>query len=295
MKFCENVTMIAVGRQPDKNAILTRVRCKMWSCEYCARINRTQWQLRIIRTIEKIGVQGWAFVTVTVKSQSDNADVIIKKLQSGLSKLLKRMRRANIFDDMPYIRVYERGSESGRWHAHLLVRFARYAMGDYYGKNNDILIDSRHNINKSNTKWVKDSANKCLLGYIADYKTIVPESDAQRDIPAQLQQIFYVVSYIVKYMSKDIQEVIQSEKPKNLRVIQSSREFKPEYATDVDADELAWSVQTDYTFQEFVETDKMQTHDVQRETRVKLGDFAPVSGNYLHVQIVEHDDEEALD
>jgi hypothetical protein len=92
------------------------VRCKRWSCEICAQINR--------RRVIALGVAGkpTAFLTLTVSSNHyETPDDAARDLKRGLVALRKRIRRTWPGETMSFLAVFEQ-HKSGWPHLHLLIR-----------------------------------------------------------------------------------------------------------------------------------------------------------------------------
>lgn len=195
----------------------------------------------------------FAFCTVTAHEKVRTPGKTYKTLQSALSKLFKRMRRANAYSDMPYVRVYEPHAD-GRLHVHMIIHWTS-AIG---------ASDER------NERWLKDNMRACGGGYIADYQTIEPAYDPDRDNGRFTQSVLQVASYVLKYMSKGVQETVKAEGYPRMRVIQASQDFPPELATDVEARE--WRVQDRYRYGDYVK-DVKPVRDVQIGKRIRATDF----------------------
>lgn len=88
---CPNISVAAIGKNaaPDKRKhLFTRVRCKQWSCEYCAHVNRVQWLMRMIRGIEASSPKfEMRLVTLTVEGSALDADAQLARIQKALPKL----------------------------------------------------------------------------------------------------------------------------------------------------------------------------------------------------------------
>ena len=236
--YCKNVSMLAIG-QGEEDTVLTRVRCKQWSCQYCAYINRVQWNMRIMRAMQQNRATwgNFAFVTITAHEKMRTPKKSYKTLQNALSKLLKRMRRKNAYSDMPYVRVFE-PHKSGALHAHLIIHWTT----------------DLNATDKQNTRWLKDNARSCGAGYQADYRTITPGYDPGRQNGRRVQEVLQVAAYVVKYMTKDLQQTVEEEAYPRMRRIQASQHFPPKLATDVE--DRDWRVESRYTYDQFVEDTK---------------------------------------
>jgi len=92
-EFCPNLHMLAVSKQPSGSEIgFVRLRCKMWTCEYCAKINRLQWRAKLIHHIH--ATQGaWSWFTLTAHSQTRGEERSIANLRRAWEKIIKRLKR----------------------------------------------------------------------------------------------------------------------------------------------------------------------------------------------------------
>jgi glutaredoxin len=281
MKYCTQVKKVAVSYDKTTNQ-LTRLRCKKWSCPYCAWVNRAVWLKRIFQYIESDGQEiDWYFITLTASSKDHKAHSTIDAMQSHLSKLIKRMRRANHYDDMPYIRVYEK-HDSGEYHAHMLIQWSlKKDWDDYNAKR-----EKRKPRKWSPKTWLKTNAKECGLGYMADWQKVEVKYDADfmdkngnRPNPTE-QGTRQVVMYIMKYMTKENMDIVESEKGANVRMIQASQHIKPlqqEKTQD-------WQVLGDYSVTDWFIDDRNML-DLQIDRQLQPSDFN--SDRYTHEKTIE--------
>lgn len=223
---CENFRAIIADVTDEKQWYMSRIRCKMWSCEGCAAINKRRWRAHLIDKINKIGTfEKWWFITVTAhrkahKSVSQMATV--RNLQRGLKTLYDRLRRIVIkgTEKLEYVRVYE-PHKTKKVHAHLIVRASfTKATNVFDKKGND----------KGMTRWLKDNAASIGLGYQASAKPILSHIGVHSG---------FVTSYVTKYMTKDIQGGLSF--PKGLRRIQCSSGFG---ALDERESQFTWTMKS---------------------------------------------------
>lgn len=191
---CPNFTGYLLGLYDDR-AILLRTRCKQWSCEVCAEVNRAQWRAVIIDAVNKIGGQ-WAFMTLTAHQNATTEETSLKNLQGGWKRLIERIKRQlEPGFKLHFVRVYEH-HEDGRIHMHALINW--------------IPKDYKEPKRKSSpgSRWLKDNAPQCGMGN--QVKIIVIKGHAG-----------LVAAYITKYMTKQMDAF-----PKGTRRIQTSQGFK---------------------------------------------------------------------
>lgn len=187
---CDNYTGIVVSEPENTGKMLVaEMRCKMWSCAYCANVNRNIWRTHIINRIEKLGGE-WCFITLTAHEKAHKANKTLENLRDGWKTLYDRLRRYFAGSEkLEYVRVFEK-HKTGRFHIHAIIR----------AKIPD---------DKAFKRWLKKNARECGMGYQADAKNITGDGSA-----------LLVASYICKYMTKDAQNL--GDMPKGLRRIQAS-------------------------------------------------------------------------
>ena len=92
------------------------LRCRRWSCEYCAQLNRR----RVIAIA--VAAKPRALLTLTVSSkQYPDADDAAEALKRGLRLLRLRLERHSRLTNFHFLAVFER-HKSGHPHLHLLIR-----------------------------------------------------------------------------------------------------------------------------------------------------------------------------
>lgn len=103
-------------KRDGPSAEVNAVRCKRWSCEICAQLNR-----RRIIALARMG-RPTAMLTLTVSNKNYPSPVdAARDLKRGLVALRKRIARAHPGEKTPFLVVYEK-HKSGWPHMHLLIR-----------------------------------------------------------------------------------------------------------------------------------------------------------------------------
>lgn len=249
---CENFRGIVADTTDSRQWYMARVRCKMWSCELCSQINRSQWRAHIIDKINKIGTFGkWWFITVTAHRRAHkaiNQRSTLSNLQRGLKTLYDRLRREIVAgtEKLEYVRVYEH-HKTGKIHAHLIVRGTFTAQtGELDKKGND----------KGLTRWLKDNSAACGLGFQSSAKPIRSTSGVHSG---------FITSYVTKYMTKSAQGFKLF--PKGLRRIQCSSAFG---ALKIPDSQYTWAMRSG-----IFEADVLKHHvlDVNLNRDVTTDDF----------------------
>lgn len=162
---CKNVPMMVGRNDKLKASVFFRPRCKMWSCETCARINADLWTMRATMGAQQFINAGIEMVLVTVTAhEKHTVSRAVEKLPDQWNKLRNRWQRAT--SKPQYILVPEVG-EKGHFHLHLITNGA-------LGKT-----------------WWKKNARSSGLGYMAD--------ESERNISAS-KTGFYVGKYLAKQL-----------------------------------------------------------------------------------------------
>lgn len=217
---CPNFSLIIWRNIDAGHAVMSRLRCKKWSCEFCAEQNKQMWRSHLKKRIGKIG-GAWYFVTLTAHENLRSAEMSLKNIRDNIDRLMKRLRR--IYKELDYVRVYER-HQTGAYHAHIVfhglsARVTRTVMPngavtfqDNYAAGN------RHSW--SIRTWFKKTCRAMGMGYMVDCQRI---DDIRR-----------VVNYICKYLTKAQQDITE----KNLRHVQTSRRI----GSPVERKNTVWNV-----------------------------------------------------
>jgi len=164
--MCKNGVWMCVTDEQNLSAILYQTACKSWSCPDCAEINKARWRWRVIEGAKQLRESGndmLQFVTLT-NHEALSADYIIEKLPHQWDKLRKRMKRAE--PQLQYV-VLPEHHKNDRLHLHAIIT-----------------ADLR-------TRWYKDNARECGMGYMAEAETL--------DTPE------YAGFYATKYMTKQLE------------------------------------------------------------------------------------------
>jgi len=224
MEFCPRYPRVAWSREvkPDakkdsygttapnvagrKTVLFTRLRCKQWSCPYCAAKNQAIWRAFLYAKMPEVA-EDWWFMTLTAHSRMRSQDASYKNLQRGIDVMMKRVRR--VFGQVDYVRVFEKHPTSEALHAHLVISNLSPFVVPGCHKNLQpgylaTTTRSGHTGVWSIRTWVKKTAQECQIGYQAD---IAPLQNS------------YSVNYATKYLTKAAQEI----DIKGLRHVQTTR------------------------------------------------------------------------
>lgn len=194
MDFCRKYARVAWSHQPDNLCLFTRLRCKQWDCDYCARANQKMWHAFLSGQLPIIS-DDWWMVTLTAHSRMREQQASYKNLQVGIDRIIKRIRR--VWSDVNYVRVFEKHPSSEALHAHMLISNLTPFVVPGCNKNLQrafcgVLVRSGSAGIWSIRTWLKKTAQECQIGYQAEVEKCRNE---------------YSVWYVTKYLSKVSQQI----------------------------------------------------------------------------------------
>jgi len=215
LEFCPNYIKIAWSRHEQKYphpagspealtlpknsakkppVLLTRLRCKQWSCEYCAAKNQAIWRAFLHERLPTVSDEWW-LMTLTAHSKKRSQAASYANLQKGIDVLLKRSRR--LFGSIQYVRVYEKHPTSQALHAHLIISDLSPFVVLGCWKNLQpgylaVLTRPWWVGIWSLSTWLKKSCQAVGLGYQDDVQKL---------------EGFQAVGYATKYLTKAAQEI----------------------------------------------------------------------------------------
>jgi len=193
--FCGKLKRVAVKKDVTGSILrLVHIRCKQWSCDYCAEKNKKVWRAHLLDTLnhEPLKSNQWCFITLTAHEYAQTPELSVKNLKEAWNKLYHRIRYHWRSQAVEYAMLYEPHA-SGSLHIHAIInltvagenvlktKWRKIGQGREYYKiwQHDAL-----------TTWLKDNMRECGAGYIAHGVKINNPNPG------------LVVAYIVKYMSK---------------------------------------------------------------------------------------------
>lgn len=190
LKSCPNVGVpYLVGDSTSKRKrIISKARCKMWNCEFCMHVNKSQHVDRIAKAIARFEYERipLMFVTLTCHENWRGHENSIKNWSKNRDKLFARYRREVKKQGLmrgDYVYLPE-CHQDGTIHIH----------GIFAGR--------------IETRWWKDNSRECGLGYMAE--------------SAKLDNALQAINYITKYITK---EMGKASVRKGFRRINYSRTF----------------------------------------------------------------------
>lgn len=217
MAFCQKFS----GRvlSGDNHVTQHRLRCKMWSCPYCATVNAKIWRVRLLKSAIKMLNEKpeteFSFITITLDSkyhaQTEQASIegalFIQKNWDALSKRLKRW-----LGNYQYVRVLE-SHKDGTLHIHLLITVHLPDVIYYYtgkGKNRKKV---------GNSAILQGHLIAIGFGKIHDVKNL--EKQGENETHSALK----IIAYVLKYVSKSLVVHDKAQRQVRLRKILTSQGF----------------------------------------------------------------------
>lgn len=193
MAICKKYMRVAYTVTGHKTALMTRLRCKSWKCDYCADKNAREWQYWLIKRIPEISSEWW-FVTLTAASNKRTEIASLMNLRDNIDRLIKRIRRV-FGTPLSYGRVFEVHPTSEAVHVHFVMSgLTPFVANGFSVKHRPMsigILTRHHHIGTWSVKtWFKKVCHELKMGYIADVRHI---DDA----------IERVAFYLTKYLTKE--------------------------------------------------------------------------------------------
>lgn len=211
---CENFQGLARAETTEK-VKLVQLRCKQWSCEYCAVANAKQWRAALIHAINTLGGD-WSFWTITVprwihkhKDKESRYSMGLACIKKNWDPLMKRIKRR--YPGAAYMRIIET-HKSGAPHVHFLL---------------NAHLDDVHQVTRKDGSqygacaWVEDALKSLGWGFIYDIRNLAGPNDDDAKYHAGS-----VALYVTKYMTKDLGRDDDFRKKMRIHKIQTSRNIK---------------------------------------------------------------------
>lgn len=178
--WCDNFKRILTSESENGDLLVTRTRCKMWTCPYCANINREQWKARLINHINHSGIDQWGWFTITAHSNMRGDKLSLSNLRGAWDKLMKRMKRH--YGEFDYCRVFEPHKDKS-FHAHAIVSFWFDDIQQRKSRKTDGIVNY--------SEWMKKTAIDLSLGWYT-----------HADNCHYMAHGGFVASYVTKYIVK---------------------------------------------------------------------------------------------
>jgi len=203
--FCPKFNFIVWKQQSQKSIVMTRLRCKSWQCDHCAKINRDMWRSHLKKRIGKLGGD-WYFLTLTAHENIRTPAGSLDNIRKNLDRLFKRVRR--VWGKIEYVRVYEK-HKKGAFHVHAIITGLSLRVQRKRAKNDQIHYKPCEDSAAVGTwgvqTWFRRNCRQIGLGFMVHI--VRTETTAK------------TVNYICKYLLKACQDFNE----KYLRRIQTSQ------------------------------------------------------------------------
>lgn len=187
LKSCPNVRMLIKSRdyQPDRLTI-ARLRCKQWTCEFCAERNMNSWRRHLIKRFQDdFKETSWCFMTLTappyLHGQPEKSVESFQRVWKRLYDLLRRL----VGEKLSYVYMYE-AHKSGTYHMHALV-----SCGGFYDRSPVIYVWKNPLDHHPLQRWLKDTLASLSGAFIADVRRIYSRHGLSDSVSAVLYSIKY--------------------------------------------------------------------------------------------------------
>jgi len=261
-KMCRNFALIAVtDESKNYSKEMVRVRCKMWSCDYCAVVNARMWRYALTKQMTDRFLEcQWSFFTVTVFlpdfhqiSYEERQKKSALAIKENSNKLMMRLKYQ--FGKFTYIRVVE-SMKSGLLHLHFLASFWW----------TDLVIEIEGDKRVSRSETLSKMASGVGLGWVAHAENLVGENG---EYLSPKRAVGYVTKYITK--NSDYTRLLMSHL--NIRKMQTSRDlyspFNERFKHDSDT---LWIIRVRIHKEEVIQSEK-GIYDINRKKKIEIADF----------------------
>lgn len=268
MSKCPNFTgfMVGIGEQ---KTVISRMRCKQWSCAFCADKNRLHWRAHLLDTLNKNQADywpDWFLVTLTAAGNNRTAYGSASALQGAFNTIaqLFRDQAKKLGAKISYVRVFE-AHQDGAIHMHVLLN-APLAGNAWFIPG----TPKKHP--KHPGKWFREfsdyTASKTGLGWKSEIVRIVPYDG--------YDPVAVTTRYVTKYLTKEAQAF---DLPKGARRIITSRDLALKDHPAVS--EYDWTLHTAFTLKDLLHHSSTGRHviDLDRKLEVTWDDF--LDSDYL--------------
>jgi len=189
--ICKNYMKVAFAATGHREALFTRLRCKLWSCDACARTNAWVWRNWLLKRIPEVSEEWW-LLTLTASRFHREKYSSLDNIRAHLDAFFKRVKR--VFGSIEYVRVYEKHPTSEAIHCHIIITgLSPYVAVGYSSKLRPMALavlsrNSRNGVWSLKT-WVKNQCQELKMGFIADIQKIIGEAQ---------KAVWYVTKYLTK-------------------------------------------------------------------------------------------------
>lgn len=208
MHFCPRYVGVAWTHLDGNKALLTRLRCGLWSCPYCAAKNQSIWRAFLLSKLPLLSAD-WYLLTLTAHSKLRTRGQSLANIRDNIDRLMKRLHRT--FGEFEYVRTYEKHPTSDAIHAHLIVSdLSPHVVHGHYKNHQRGFVGVTVRPYRigcwSLNSYIKMVTQEVQMGYVADCRALTGDTS-------------FAVNYVCKYLTKDLQGI----DVKGLRHVQTSR------------------------------------------------------------------------
>jgi hypothetical protein len=187
---CKNfrVLLQSPDYKPDRLTV-ARLRCKQWTCDFCASRNLNQWRIHLLKRFDTdFRDTKFCFMTITVPPHLHGKPIeSVSRLQDVWGKLYHLMRR-EYKEKFTYVYMYE-AHKSGTYHLHALISLGEI-YDDMAAKSEWDGILDHHPV----ARWLRDTLPSIGAGWKCDIRRVYSTNGLRDSVSAVL--------YAIKYMSK---------------------------------------------------------------------------------------------
>lgn len=193
METCPNVRILIKSRDYDASRLtIARLRCKQWTCAFCAKRNMNAWRLHLLKQFQgDLKGKSWCFITLTappyLHGQPEKSVESFQRVWKRFYDLLRR----HVGEKISYVYMYE-AHKSGTYHMHILA-----SIGCYYDQFPLVYVWSEPLTHHPLHRWIKDTLAALSGAFIADVRRIYSRNGLNDGVSA----ILYSIKYFAKSKS----------------------------------------------------------------------------------------------
>lgn len=194
-EVCPNIRMLVTSTDAKPGRLtVARVRCKQWSCDFCAKRNLAAWRAHLGKTFSrKFPDTKWCFMTITLPPHMHGRDDKgVPELQRIWKRLYDKLRRK--YDEkISYVYFYEQ-HKSGTFHIHALI-----SLGATYDLSPLLYVFKEPHKYHPMHRWLKDTNASLRGGHQTDIRRVYGR-DGSSDASAA---VMYALAYFAKMKTWD--------------------------------------------------------------------------------------------
>lgn len=190
LKACPNVRRLMKSHTHTLGRLtIARVRCKQWTCEFCAKRNMNAWRRHLIERLQgPLAEKSWCFVTLTAPPELHGyPEKSVAMFQEAWKRLYDLFRRY-LNEKLSYIYMYE-AHKSGTYHMHSLM-----SCGRAYDKSPLCYVWKKPLEQHPLHRWLQDTLPHLGAGWRVDIRRVYSVYGLSDGVSAVL--------YSLKYLAK---------------------------------------------------------------------------------------------